>query len=268
MSDVTEVGIEISEDTVFAVGGPVELIGGPVVVATAPAAGSARRSLRMLPELTLMVDDEPVVYTGRPLAFWPGHQQRVRIAVDVGSLAPGRYAGRLRLDQLEVDADAFVTESHDLTVSPTTVVVPNRPGEPVRTAVVCRNDGNVRVFVGGVGPVELFDEQAKAKRSQNDRLEPVGHLEIAVRDGEGEEGWLAPGRTAVQTWEVVVPPGLRTGTLYNGTAPLDSTTVSFLVVPDSAAGSRPGAGPARAPRRRPPATGTKKTGSAPRPRRS
>jgi hypothetical protein len=231
-----EVEVRLAPDSALAVVQPVQLVGaGSLLVGELIASGDGPGSIRLHPTLVFPLGGGEAAFPVRPVIFWPGRQRSVRLQVGISpSIGPGRYAAELRLGNSAVPADVLVAESHDLTVLPNPVAVPNQPGSAVPVDVVCRNDGNVPAFVGSIGPVRVAGRRGFGPRRDRsdeqdvDEREPSAFLEVEVL---GDDEWVQPGRAESLRWAVTVPEGLAPGTLYGGVAPLSSTPVSFLVIP-------------------------------------
>ena len=166
-------------------------------------------------------------------------------------LPPGEYQGVLEFGGWEREVILHVTESVRLTVAPSQLVIENRPGT-VRRRVVFGNDGNVPLTIGDLGPVVLDDERlqcrvlrstlaAGAREAQglDDLVVELARQAQAALDRAGFLGLGTPqGPVVLQPQEVRpveleirVPDRLDRHTRYNGTLPIYTTDLSFLVVP-------------------------------------
>jgi hypothetical protein len=195
-------------------------------------------------------------------------------------LPPGEYQGVLEFGAWERAVVLHVTESVRLTVSPSQLVIENRPGT-IRRRVVVGNDGNVPLTVGDLGPVVLDDEQLQCRvlratvaagareartvddlvielaRQAQTALAQAGFL--GLRNPQGPFV-LQPQEVRPVDLEIRVPDGLDRHTRYSGTLPIYTTDLSFLIVPAPDARRR-GAPEASGKRTTTRGTGTRPKGS-------
>ena len=203
--------------------------GPPFLIGKVPLTGQGRASLRLRPMLILETPEGDRVFEGPILAFWPSRQRHARVKIEVDSgLAPGYYRGMLRLGDVEVAAEIYVTETVAMTVSPAMVFVTNQPNTPQPRNLVLRNTGNVALSVGRIGPVPLYGTPPPGTKS-DEQAEPGGSLEFEVRGAERLS--IAAGETTVVPCQITVSEGLSDGDQYSGTAPLWNARIEFKVIP-------------------------------------
>lgn len=184
---------------------------------------------RLRPVLVLQGPAGKRELSGPVVAFWPGRQRRVRVKIEIGpEVPPGHYRGMLNLGGLEVESEAFVTETVGLAVSPATISVANRPGVAQERDLVVRNTGNVALAIGQIGPVPLYGTPSLGTRS-DEQPEPAGTLTFGIRDAERLS--VAAGETTLAPCRITVSEGMSDGDAYTGSAPLWNARVTFRVIP-------------------------------------
>lgn len=93
----------------------------------------------------------------------PGQSVRVPITTELpGTTPPGKYQGVLALGTSTYPVKLLVTETIDVVVAPSELMVPCRAGRYLKTVFVS-NDGNVPVTVGRFGAIPLDDELAACR---------------------------------------------------------------------------------------------------------
>lgn len=182
----------------------------------------------------------------------PGEARSVPLSVSLSPhLPPGEYHGELEFGAWKHAVILHVTESVRLTVSPSLLVIQNRPGT-IQRRVVFSNDGNIPLTIGDLGPVVLDDEQLECRvlraalaagapegrglddfvveiaRQAQMALERTGFLGIRNKQGPVV---LEPQQTRPVELEIRVPDRLDRHTRYSGTLPVYTTDLGFLLVP-------------------------------------
>lgn len=182
----------------------------------------------------------------------PGEARSVPLSLSLSShLPPGEYHGVLEFGAWQQAVVCHVTEAVRLLVSPSELVIENRPGT-IERRVVFSNDGNVPLTIGDLGPVVLDDERLQCRvlratlaagmaearglddfvvelaRQTHTALEQTGFLRIRNRQGPIV---LEPREVRPIDLEIGVPDRLDRHTRYSGTLPVYTTDLSFLLVP-------------------------------------
>ncbi len=146
-----------------------------------------------------------------------------------------------------------VTERVAIDLEPTSLVIDNRPGEPVTKSVTITNRGNLPVVIGDIGAVPLDDEQKECRilrraaealdtedpvtvdrlveaiaRAAKRVLDESGLLRVRNLTGTTE---LAPGQTMRLDLQIDLPTTLDPHTRYRGLVPIVTRDLQFVVVP-------------------------------------
>jgi hypothetical protein len=243
----------------------------PIVLAGPPGRLSGRLALHNTGETRVVLrqaslrdvsgalGDRPVQHSFHPVVLHPaqGRTMPLRLAIDPAT-PPGEYHCELEVAGRTRPAVLHVVEAFTISVSPSVVVVENRPGEVQRKQLVVTNDGNVGITVGDIGDVVLEDDMiwCRAERAaigpwmeKNDpRLE---ELVVAVLKAARDEAYrsgnllvrnlagevdLPAGATVTIDLEITVPERLHRNSRYKGVTPLFTEDLVFLVVPARGAG--------------------------------
>jgi hypothetical protein len=197
----------------------------------------------------------------------------VHVAIDAHT-PPGAYSAHIVLGERSYPAELHVTENVDLSVSPDTLIVENRPGTRVAKRAIFSNRGNVPVTIGNLGPVPLdeelivcrtiratladaadtaktFDDWMSAYLRQGKKqLDAIGMLWVET---EGAPIVLQPGDITPVDFTVRIPDGLDPRVRYLGVAFLYEVNLTFAIVPTGSA-KRVAATKPATPTKRPAAT--------------
>lgn len=174
---------------------------------------------------------------------------------------PGEYRGQFEVGGRTREVVMHVTETIQLDISPSQILVENRPRQTLTKRVVFTNSGNVPLAIGDIGPVVLDDTLFECRtnraaiaavgdkitklddyivelaRQAKATLEQTGHLRVHLTKGELS---LEPGEVRAVDLEIRVPDKLDRRTRYVGTAVLYNSNLGFLVVPTHTASTRRG----------------------------
>jgi hypothetical protein len=192
--------------------------------------------------------DHPI----RPIVLRPGQVRRATVNLGIEpQTPPGEYRGEVEVSGQVRPVVVHVTESILLDVSPTPIVVENRPDETTTKRVVFHNGGNVPLDIGEIGGVPLDDELLECRSLRaaleqwEDRSGTVeGFLAESIRQAREilrragvlrvhnpTPVTLAPGDVRPIDLEIRVPEGLEKRTRYHGSAALYTADLEFTVVP-------------------------------------
>lgn len=163
---------------------------------------------------------------------------------------PGTYHAEIDVDGHLQAVVVHVTEDVAFSIEPSTVVVPNRPGEKVHKQIVVTNTGNVAVSMKSIGAVVLDDELAHCKALRG-ALHDVGATMTKLDDFvtalgrryhglyetltlkvQNENTTVDPGNTLAVDLTITVPDKLNARTRYTGYAAVSTQSVSFVVTPE------------------------------------
>ena len=187
----------------------------------------------------------------RRIVVRPGQWRDVPFSLTLPhDTAPGTYEARLQVEGEERDIVIHVTEEVAISIDPSEVVVPGRPGERVRKRVVFTNHGNVPQTVKSIGTVVL-DEELVHCRALRGALEDVGDTmegiddfiaalgrrykklyETLVLRVQNDAIELAPGETKAVDLKITLPDKLDPRARYGGYAAIATSSLTFIVVPD------------------------------------
>jgi hypothetical protein len=219
--------------------------------------GESRVVLRMARLRGDLVNERGEILPGRdhpirPIVLRPGQARRATVNLGIEpQTPPGEYRGEVEVSGQVRPVVVHVTESILLDVTPTPVVVENRPGETMTKRVVFHNGGNVPLDIGEIGGVPLDDEllECRSLRAALGQWEDRGGTvegflaesirqarEILRRAGvlrvhNPTPVTLEPGDVRPIDLEIRVPDGLDKRTRYQGSAALYTADLEFTVVP-------------------------------------
>ncbi len=246
--------LDLSEEDPIVLAGEPESLEGELPLRNPGDKRTVLRSARFRPDL---VNERGDVLAGRdhairPVVLRPGQARRVRVTLGIEPhTPPGEYRGEMEVSGQVRPVLVHVTETILLDVSPTPVVVQNRPGEVMKKRVVFTNGGNVPLAINEIGGVPLDDELLECRslraalESWEDGAGTVeGFLAESIRQAREalrQAGvlrvhnptplTLAPGDVRAVELEIRVPDGLDKRTRYLGSAALYTTDLEFVVVP-------------------------------------
>jgi hypothetical protein len=185
----------------------------------------------------------------------PGHSGPVSLSLSLDPYTPpGEYQAQVEIAGQVRPVVVHVTEKVALRLSPSELVIENRPGGKVQKRVVMSNQGNVPLQIGEFGAVFLDDDLLTCRtlraaaaavgddlRSLEEYLatillsakhvaESSGILRIHSLAGKFE---LQPGETRPVDLEVRVPASLDKRGRYRGVLALYTANLSLVVVPSS-----------------------------------
>jgi hypothetical protein len=180
------------------------------------------------------------------------HSAPLRLRLDP-STPPGEYHARVEVGGASRPLVINVTERVAIDLEPTSLVIDNRPGEPVTKSVTITNRGNLPVVIGDIGAVPLDDEQKECRilrraaealdtedpvtvdrlveaiaRAAKRVLDESGLLRVRNLTGTTE---LAPGQTMRLDLQIDLPTTLDPHTRYRGLVPIVTRDLQFVVVP-------------------------------------
>ena len=163
---------------------------------------------------------------------------------------PGTYHAEIDVDGHLQPVVVHVTEDVAFSIEPSTVVVPNRPGEKVKKQIIVTNSGNVAVSMKSIGAVVLDDELAHCKALRgalrdvgakmtklDDFVTALGRryhdlYETLTLKVQNENTTVDPGDTQAVDLTITVPEKLNARTRYTGYAAVSTQSVSFVVTPE------------------------------------
>jgi hypothetical protein len=164
--------------------------------------------------------------------------------------APGPYHAEIDVDGHLREVVVHVTEDVSFSIEPSTVVVPNRPGEKVQKQIVVTNTGNVAVSIKSIGTVVLDDELAHCKALRG-ALHDVGSTMTKLDDFvtalgrryhdlyetlslkvQNQPTTVAPGETHAVELKITMPEKLNARTRYNGYVAISTQSLSFVIAPE------------------------------------
>jgi hypothetical protein len=176
------------------------------------------------------------------------------------STPPGEYHARVEVGGTSRPLIINVTERVAVDLEPNSLVIDNRPGEPITKSVTITNRGNLPVVIGDIGAVPLDDEQKECRilrraaealdtedpvtvdrlveaiaRAAKRVLDESGLLRVRNLTGTTE---LAPGQTMRFDLQIDLPTTLDPHTRYRGTVPIVTRDLQFVVVPFRVGGPR------------------------------
>jgi hypothetical protein len=184
----------------------------------------------------------------------PGERRRVplRFALDP-TTPPGEYKASLQMADQSWPVVFQVTERIDLDISPSVLVIHNRPGATVVKEIVLRNDGNVELAIDEISAVPLDDELAQCRilravaaaigsqeeSDLDDILTEFAHQSKAVLDQAGilrvrnRSGSfiLQPGEVRRIEVEIRLPDSLDKRTRYRAVMPIYNADLTISIVP-------------------------------------
>lgn len=184
----------------------------------------------------------------------PGERRRVplRFALDP-TTPPGEYHALLQMADQSWQVIFQVTERVALEISPSVLVIHNRPGSTAVKQIVLRNAGNVELNIEEISAVPLDDELvqcrilravAAAIGSQeesklDDILTEFAHQSKAVLDQAGilrvrnRSGrfTLQPGEVRRIEIEIRLPESLEKRTRYRAVLPIYNADLTFSITP-------------------------------------
>ena len=217
--------------------------------------------VRSRPEETKVAALPAVSQALATVVLYPGQQRNVPINL---SLSPHTPPGEYRFD-LEVAGQVrqvvlHVVEAVNLEISPSEVVIENRPGAKITKRVVFSNRGNVPLNVGEIGAIPLDDEllQCRILRAAvaevgretqplEEYVAEIARQAIKVLDQAGTlrvhntagPFVLQPGEVRPVDLEISVPDTLDKRTRYRAAAAIYTTDLEFVIVPAQGEGHRP-----------------------------
>jgi hypothetical protein len=183
----------------------------------------------------------------------PGHTGPVSLSLALDPLTPpGEYQAQIEIAGQMQPVTLYVTERTSLSISPSLLVLENRPDQTISKRIVLRNQGNVPLNIGKLGAVYLDDDLQicrtlrDAAASVGDDLRPVEEYlarillsakHVAERSGilriynRAEDTPLQPGEVRPIDLEIRVPPTLDRRGRYRGVVALHTASLTFLIVP-------------------------------------
>jgi hypothetical protein len=246
--------LDLSEEEPIVLAGEPDSLEGELALKNPGDKRVVLRSARLRPDL---VNERGDILAGRehafrPVVLRPGQARRVRVSLGIEPhTPPGEYRGEMEVSGQVRPVIVHVMESILLEVSPTPVVVENRPGEMVKKRVVFTNGGNVPLTITEIGGVPLDDEllecrslRAALESWENGAGTVEGFLAESIRqarDALRRAGvlrvhnprpfTLSPGNVRAVELEFRVPEGLDRRTRYLGSAALYTSDLEFVLVP-------------------------------------
>ncbi len=184
----------------------------------------------------------------------PGERRRVplRFALDP-TTPPGEYHALLQMADQNWPVIFHVTERIHLTISPSVLVIHNRPGSTAVKQIVLRNDGNVELTIEEISAIPLDDELgqcrilravAAAIGSQEESnldniltefahqskavLDQAGILRVRNRSGRFT---LQPGEVRRIEIEIRLPESLEKRTRYRAVLPIYNADLTISIAP-------------------------------------
>src|SRR5262245_52346811 len=187
----------------------------------------------------------------RRIVVRAGQSRPVPIALTLDpTTPPGTYEAQLDVDGEQRTVVMHVTEDVSFSISPSELVLPNRPGEKFQKQVVFTNVGNVPLSINKIGTVVLDEELAHCRalrgaldevgdtmKNLNDFLVALGKRYKAiyatlVLKVQNEKVTLAPGETRAVDLTIILPEKLEARSRYTGYAAISTGTLTFMVVLD------------------------------------
>lgn len=190
-----------------------------------------------------------------PGIFRPGQARPVTLSLSLDPFTPpGEYQAQVEIAGQVRQVVMHVTEKTSLRISPTEVIVENRPGERIPKRIVVSNQGNVPLVLGNFGAIFLDDDLLvcrslrAAAAAVGDELRPLeeylarilletkhvaessGILRVHNPSGKID---LQPGETRPVDLEIHVPAGLEKRGRFRGVMALYNANLTFVVVPSS-----------------------------------
>jgi hypothetical protein len=163
---------------------------------------------------------------------------------------PGTYHAEIDVDGHLQEVVVHVTEDVSFSIEPSTIVIPNRPGEKVQKQIVVTNTGNVALSMKSIGAVVLDDELAHCKALRG-ALHDVGSTMTTLDDFvtalgrryhdlfetlalkvHNDKTTVAPGDTQAVELTMTLPEKLNARTRYTGYAAISTQSLSFVVAPE------------------------------------
>jgi len=182
----------------------------------------------------------------------PGQLQHVKLALDIDHhTPPGEYHGELNIGGYARPVVLHVVEVVRLSISPQVIVIDQSAGSTVVKRVIFSNHGNIALRIGTIGSVELGEELLQravagvtgeppqppepmfvvgARDTSRPIVRLVGRLEVRSL---AEPSLLQPGEVRAIDMEIQLPEHLEPNTRYLGRAPLYTSDLEFVVVPDA-----------------------------------
>lgn len=185
----------------------------------------------------------------------PGLARQVSLSLELNPhTPPGEYQVEAEILGRTRPVVVYVTERVSLDISPTTLVIENRPNQRFVKQVVFCNRGNVPLNIGELGAVFLDDDLlvcrtlraaaaavgdelreldeylAQILLSAKNVAEHSGVLRIHNQSGKDV---LQPGEVRAINLEIRVPDGLYKRGRYRGVVALYNTNLTFVIVPIS-----------------------------------
>jgi hypothetical protein len=173
----------------------------------------------------------------------------IALTLDPGT-PPGTYEAQLEVDGETRPVVVHVTEDVDFSMTPDSLIIPNRAGEKFHKQVVFTNNGNVPLNVKSIGPVVLDDEIGHCRairgalsdvgttmKSLDDFVVALGkryseQFETTSLKVQNEKVTIAPGETRAVELTITVPEKLNARARYSGYAAISRGSLTFTVVPD------------------------------------
>jgi len=192
-------------------------------------------------------------HTMRRIILRGGQARRVPVTFAINPhVSPGEYRAELQLGGELRAVVIHVTESVQLEITPSQLVLENRPGATQTKQVVFSNRGNVALKIHEIGPVVLDDEllQCRTHRAAlaeagdqltglDDYLAALGRKYKAAFEttgflrvhNAGGKIVLQPGEVRAVKLEIRVPEKLDKRTRYFGRAAISTSDLEFVIVP-------------------------------------
>lgn len=173
----------------------------------------------------------------------------ISLTLDPGT-PPGTYEAQLEVDGETRPVVVHVTEEVDFSMTPDSLIIPNRAGEKFHKHVVFTNNGNVPLTVKSIGAVVLDDEIAHCRairgalsdvgttmKSLDDFVVALGkryseQFETMALKVQNEKVTIAPGETRLVELTITLPEKLNSRARYAGFAAISRGSLTFTVVPD------------------------------------
>jgi hypothetical protein len=164
--------------------------------------------------------------------------------------APGMYEAKLEIDEEHHDVIVHVTEEISFSITPDSLVLPNRPGEKFERHVMVVNRGNVPLVIRSIGAVVLDDELAGCRairgalheagatmKSVDDFAAALGHQLTKIYDTQtlkvqNDKLTLEPGKAQSLELTISLPEKLNPRARYSGFAAISTGNLDFTIVPE------------------------------------